>query len=290
MDVEFGYCHCGCGKKTNLARITSPYWGWTKGMPMRFLAGHGRAVKPVGSMEPPNPSGLCMCGCGNPAPLAVRTVVSLGLIGGQPVRYIRGHQMSLENKVPEPNPSGLCMCGCGEKTSFATITNTKTGAVRGKPMKFIHNHNFRRKDAQYLIEDRGYKTPCWIWQWYTDKNGYGHLTVDGRQQSAHRHYYVQAKGPIPEEYEVDHLCFVPSCVNPDHLEAVTQVENSRRRRFVRLTEDKIPTIIQIRKWGATYELIASLFGVKAVTIYAVCSGRIWKDIESTIEPRYFPPG
>lgn len=40
-----------------------------------------------------NPSGLCMCGCGQPAPLATVTRRERGQIKGQPVRYIKGHKV-----------------------------------------------------------------------------------------------------------------------------------------------------------------------------------------------------
>lgn len=40
---------------------------------------------------PPNPSGLCMCGCGQPTPLAVQTNNARGLVKGEPVRYIQTH-------------------------------------------------------------------------------------------------------------------------------------------------------------------------------------------------------
>lgn len=41
--------------------------------------------------EPINPTGLCMCGCGQPAPIAPRTYSGIGWVKGQPIRYIRNH-------------------------------------------------------------------------------------------------------------------------------------------------------------------------------------------------------
>ena len=45
---------------------------------------------------------------------------------------------------------------------------------------------------------------------------------------AHRAAYELFVGPIPSGYEIDHLCRVRDCVNPDHLEAVTRRENLLR--------------------------------------------------------------
>jgi hypothetical protein len=45
---------------------------------------------------------------------------------------------------------------------------------------------------------------------------------------AHRLYYELEKGPIPKGLTLDHLCRVRCCVNPDHLEPVTPVENVMR--------------------------------------------------------------
>jgi hypothetical protein len=47
--------------------------------------------------------------------------------------------------------------------------------------------------------------------------------------TAHRAAYRLFVGPIPDGYEVDHLCQNRGCVNPDHLEAVPLKENRRRR-------------------------------------------------------------
>ena len=55
--------------------------------------------------------------------------------------------------------------------------------------------------------------------------------IDGKLMHfyAHRVMYAHMVGPIPEGLTIDHLCRVRNCVNPKHLEAVTQTENIRRR-------------------------------------------------------------
>jgi hypothetical protein len=45
----------------------------------------------------------------------------------------------------------------------------------------------------------------------------------------HRVVYRLLVGTIPEGLTLDHLCFVPCCCNPDHLEPVTRAENTRRQ-------------------------------------------------------------
>jgi len=68
---------------------------------------------------------------------------------------------------------------------------------------------------------------CWNWLGYLDK-GYGQCRRNGKTYLAHRLSYQNIKGPIPPNLVLDHLCRNPSCVNPDHLEAVTQDTNMKR--------------------------------------------------------------
>ena len=72
-------------------------------------------------------------------------------------------------------------------------------------------------------------TPCWIWNGYRDGKGYGHThrCQKGRVQT-HRYVYELTRGPIPEGLQLDHLCRITSCANPDHLEPVTNAENHAR--------------------------------------------------------------
>lgn len=71
-------------------------------------------------------------------------------------------------------------------------------------------------------------TGCWIWIAGRDRDGYGHLTVNGKCRVAPRLSYETFVGEIPEGLEVDHLCKLTSCINPKHLEPVTPIENVRR--------------------------------------------------------------
>ncbi len=69
---------------------------------------------------------------------------------------------------------------------------------------------------------------CWEWSGTMRPDGYGVAWVDGRLVRAHRFFYESHVGPIPDGLVLDHLCRNTRCVNPAHLEAVTQRTNVRR--------------------------------------------------------------
>lgn len=69
---------------------------------------------------------------------------------------------------------------------------------------------------------------CGEWQGHIDPQGYGHLKWDGANQYVHRIVYRALVGAIPAGFVIDHLCRNLRCVNPMHLEAVTNGENIRR--------------------------------------------------------------
>ena len=69
---------------------------------------------------------------------------------------------------------------------------------------------------------------CWQWSGRRSTTEYGVFVLDGRNFRAHRVAYELRVGPIPEGLQLDHLCRNRSCVNPAHLEPVTNRENTLR--------------------------------------------------------------
>lgn len=70
---------------------------------------------------------------------------------------------------------------------------------------------------------------CWFWTGFQMPNGYGKFPFSrSRNVLAHRWVYDALVGPIPRGLTLDHLCRVRHCVNPTHLEPVTQHENTLR--------------------------------------------------------------
>jgi hypothetical protein len=107
----------------------------------------------------------------------------------------------------------------------------------------MYRRKFREGGVSSSFEDRYNhftipepNTGCFIWLGNVTKLGYAKMgmtrMVDGKKKlnmvSVHREAYKRFVGPIPEGMVLDHKCRMRCCVNPDHLEPVTQKENCRR--------------------------------------------------------------
>ena len=81
------------------------------------------------------------------------------------------------------------------------------------------------KFMEYVQADNG---GCIRWIGNQAGAGYGYF----RSRGAHRWAYEHFVGPIGEGLTIDHLCRNRLCINPLHLEAVTQGENVLRGNTV----------------------------------------------------------
>jgi len=105
-------------------------------------------------------------------------------------------------------------------------------------------------------------TPCWIWTAALSEAGYGAFTPPeeirrGNTAAAHRISYMEIEGGIEEGLEMDHLCRNRTCVNPEHLEAVTRQENLLRGETVSAMRSRITHCPQGHEYTADNTAIST---------------------------------
>jgi hypothetical protein len=88
-----------------------------------------------------------------------------------------------------------------------------THPANTQPLEHIADH--------LVILDTG----CWTLDKKPGAVGYQLLRIDGKTVTVHRWLYQRVVEPIPAEMQLDHMCRNRACINPDHLEVVTQTEN-----------------------------------------------------------------
>lgn len=177
--------------------------------------------------------------------------------------------------MAEPIPSGYCGCGCGAATEIATTTRPDRQWIKGQPKPFVGSHRHRMRGLAYRLNEAYTVDPdgCWRWHRALTSAGYGYVRVRGVLQPAHRVVYELHRGPIPEGLHLDHLCRNPPCVNPDHLEPVTETENIRRGAVVRtgISIEDYRAVAEdaraLRDQGMSYQQIAGRLGVSIGTVW-----------------------
>jgi len=180
----------------------------------------------------------------------------------------------------------LCECGCGRETSIAKNTKREYGHVKGQPVRFVTGHANRGRifphrwanaDAKWSLDTNG----CWVWREGLTSSGYATLKHAGKSFRAARWFYKRAKGQIADGMTIDHLCRNRACVNPDHLEAVTQTENKRRGVKAHLTDERVDHLRKQHASGESVKGLARRTGVAETTIRRVISGQQWRGTGST---------
>ncbi|MFJ2000270.1 HNH endonuclease signature motif containing protein [Streptomyces chartreusis] len=133
---------------------------------------------------------------------------------------------------------------CGKSPVYAQkrCKRCYVAALKAGEISRIGSSNARPVKDRLLDKVRVDASGCWVFEGYINPGGYGAmLDDDGNTRTAHRISYKVFVGPIPDGLQLDHLCHTsasdcaggPSCphrrcVNPAHLEPVTQRENALR--------------------------------------------------------------
>jgi hypothetical protein len=131
--------------------------------------------------------------------------------------------------------------------------------------------------THYVIADKGYPSPCWLWQGSISENGYGIKSnpVSRKKIYLHRLYYEKFKGLIPAGFQIDHLCRERRCVNPDHLEAVTQVVNIHRGENVKITMEIADEIRELYKNGFSLGGLSIRYKMSKCNVGHIIRNKIW---------------
>lgn len=88
-----------------------------------------------------------------------------------------------------------------------------------------------REELKSRLLDKSMPEPntgCWFWMGDTVKGGYGRTTIGRVKVLSHRASYECFVNKIPKGLTVDHKCNQPNCINPQHLEAITQYDNTMK--------------------------------------------------------------
>lgn len=175
---------------------------------------------------------------------------------------------------------GRCSCGCGARTK----TNKRTGERRD----YIHGHQSHARipaEPPILVDP---KTGCWLWQRST---AHGYAVVTGSSGSrGHRIFYRAVFGDLPSSVHLDHLCRVRRCVNPYHLEPVSNAENNRRGARAKLTPalvDEIKEMVERVGYGGR-QAAAEKYGVDPAHVSRIVRGHRWGEIGALAQGAELP--
>ncbi len=124
---------------------------------------------------------------------------------------------------------------------------------------------------------------CWLWRGCIAPNGYGLFKL-GRLMGAHRAAHIIFKAPVGGDQVVRHTCDVRNCVNPEHLQLGSHVDNMRdmthrkrsarglRQHLAKLSDEKVRELRETFAPGMTYTELGEAFGVSRHTASKVVRG------------------
>lgn len=124
---------------------------------------------------------------------------------------------------------------------------------------------------------------CWIWNGASHVEGYGLFGIKRRLYYTHRIAYFLKHGKINPNLTIDHLCRNRVCVNPDHMEQVTQQENTLRGKTLAAENSKKTHCPR----GHPYDIIDKI-GHRRCSICLKEKKKIWTRMFRRREPQRSP--
>lgn len=122
-------------------------------------------------------------------------------------------------------PGKVCtVCGATARAKLLCERHYKASLTPGPVTDEIRMRRIAFFWANVVKQPDGH----WMWQRKPTEGGYGQLRGFGGHASAHAFSYELHVGPVPAGKELDHLCKVRLCCNPEHLEAVVRLVNLQR--------------------------------------------------------------
>lgn len=145
-----------------------------------------------------------------------------------PLTITNAEKDSAAMAIRHPKSHRVCsVTGCGRvHVAQGFCANHYARAVRRRIIT-TREHWANHSDIGRLLRRIQNVTDAGCWEW-SSVNKYGALYIQGRPTPTHRFSYEFFVGPIPEGFVIDHLCRNTHCINPLHLEPVTERENILR--------------------------------------------------------------
>jgi hypothetical protein len=126
---------------------------------------------------------------------------------------------------PRPGLRVALDCLAGEFVS-PRFPRRFSGTVMPVDLPPISIHDFERRISRRMVPEPN--SGCWLWLGATDGKGYALIKINNTLYRAHRVSYALYVGNLVDGLVIDHKCRVRCCLNPYHLEQVTNLENIAR--------------------------------------------------------------
>jgi hypothetical protein len=175
--------------------------------------------------------------------------------------------------------------GCGRK-------------VKGKGMCSAHYQRFAKYGDPHVLKNRWRikvdfieENGCFICTSHKrDKHGYLHVTRNGKHYLLHRYIYEQCFGIVSSDLVVRHKCDNPTCINPEHLELGTFLDNmndkiirgrvakGEKTGHSKLNESQVRDIRHLLGRGESLKVISEKYGISKQNICDIKARRSWKHV------------